>query len=390
MPDKSFGANTEVNPKEECKVLVSVDIERVELERKEEKEERKEERKGEDERKNKEEKKREENLKKIEKILPYPTECERIEKKRQFKDIFTHADVDLLVNEAWQQFSAQVKHMEQIYKRKRYIEAEINEYKVVKKKPIPPKVKDPGSFTTPCVIGKEKIRKTLLDLESSVNVTPLSIIERIGDLEVKPTEMTLLIADGSSKKPYGVVEDVMIYVGKLQFLVDFVVMEMEDERVPIILGRPFMKTAKVIIDVDEGMVVLQDQEERVIVDVFKEEQQMQKEEASHKATYQDVPMTSSTDTKPDFKGKKYFLSQVREEEKDAKGRTIHDDLMHTQHQLGKHVRFKKKLWVVKDFKEDGVIEIESPLSRRVKKVDRKQLMSWCDDKKMNTNIEDGT
>ncbi|XP_047147762.1 uncharacterized protein LOC124820161 [Vigna umbellata] len=166
--------------------------------------------------------------------------------------------------------------MKPVSKKKRYLDEEIDECKGVKKKPPPPKVKDPGSFTIPCVIGKEEIRKALLDLGSSVNLRPLSLLERIEDLEVKPAKMTLLMADGSSKKPYGVAEDVMVCVGKLQFLVDFVVMEMEDERISIILERPFMKTAKVIIDVDEGMIVLQDQEERVVVYVFKEEHQMQK------------------------------------------------------------------------------------------------------------------
>ncbi|XP_052724032.1 uncharacterized protein LOC128193883 [Vigna angularis] len=136
--------------------------------------------------------------------------------------------------------------MKPVSTKKRYIDEEINECKAANKKLHLPKVKDPGSFTMPCVIGKEKIRKALLDLGSSVNLMPLSLFERIGDLEVKPTKMTLLMADESSKKPYDVVEDVMVCVGKLKFLVDFVVMEMEENLTPIILGRPFIKTAKVI------------------------------------------------------------------------------------------------------------------------------------------------
>ncbi|KOM29362.1 hypothetical protein LR48_Vigan660s000100 [Vigna angularis] len=127
-------------------------------------------------------------------------------------------------------------------------------------------------------------------------------------------------------------------------------------------------------------IVLQDQEERVVFNVFKEEQQMQKEEDSHKATCQDVSMTSFKAANSGFKGKNCFLSQVREEEKVGKGRTVHDDLMQAQLKFGKLVRFKNKLWVVKEYKDNGVIEIESPYSRRVKKVDRKQLMSWCDDR----------
>ncbi|XP_047158712.1 uncharacterized protein LOC124829284 [Vigna umbellata] len=131
--------------------------------------------------------------------------------------------------------------------------------RAILEKPLPPKVKDSGSFNIPYVIGKENIRKALIDLRSSINLMPLSMLERIGDLEVKPTKVTLLMVDGSSKKPYDVAEDVMVCIEKLKFLVDFVVIEMEEDgKITIILGRPFMKTAKVVINVDDGMIVLQD------------------------------------------------------------------------------------------------------------------------------------
>ncbi|KOM37687.1 hypothetical protein LR48_Vigan03g106900 [Vigna angularis] len=131
-------------------------------------------------------------------------------------------------------------------------------------------------------------------------------------------------------------------------------------------------------------------QEKVIFNVFKVEHQIQEKEGSHKAACKDAPLTSLKAANPVFKGKNCFLSQVREEEKDGKGRKVHDDLMEAQLKLGTLVRFKNKLWVVKDYKENGVIEIEAPYSRRVKKVDRKQLMSWCNERKRNTNIEDGT
>jgi len=54
------------------------------------------------------------------------------------------------------------------------------------------------------------------------------------------------------KHPYGVAEDVLMKVDKFMFSVDFVILDMkEDEEVPLILGRPFMKIAKVIVDVDK-------------------------------------------------------------------------------------------------------------------------------------------
>jgi len=65
--------------------------------------------------------------------------------------------------------------------------------------------------------------------------------------------MTLQLADRSIKHPYGVVEDLLVKIDKFLFPVDFVVMDIEEDvDVPVILGRPFMKTVKVIIDVDKG------------------------------------------------------------------------------------------------------------------------------------------
>ncbi|XP_014522211.1 uncharacterized protein LOC106778738 [Vigna radiata var. radiata] len=150
---------------------------------------------------------------------------------------------------------------------------------------------------------KVKIGKALIDLGSSINLIPLSLLERIGGLKVKSTKINLQMTDGSTKKPYVVAEDVVVCIEKLKFLVAFVVMEIEeDEKMSIILRRPFMKTAKVIINVDDGMILLQDQEKKVIFNVFKAEQQTQEEMISHKAAYEDAPVTSPKDAKPVIKG----------------------------------------------------------------------------------------
>ncbi|XP_052732427.1 uncharacterized protein LOC128196225 [Vigna angularis] len=142
-------------------------------------------------------------------------------------------------------------------------------------KALPPKVKDLGSFTIPYTITSHKIREALIDLGSSINLMALSVLEKIGGLKVKPARMTLFMADGSTKRPYGVVEDVMVQTDNLKFLVDFVVMEMEEDfEIPIILGRPFMKTTKVIINVDDGTITLKDKEQEVTFNVFNAEQQI--------------------------------------------------------------------------------------------------------------------
>ncbi|XP_017438189.1 uncharacterized protein LOC108344235 [Vigna angularis] len=97
----------------------------------------------------------------------------------------------------------------------------------------------------------------------------LSMFEKIEGLEFKPTRMTLQLADRSLKYAYGVVEDVLMKVDKFLFLVDFVIMEMEEDvNVPHILGRPFMKTARVLIDVENDKLKVRVQDEEVNFDVF--------------------------------------------------------------------------------------------------------------------------
>jgi hypothetical protein len=79
--------------------------------------------------------------------------------------------------------------------------------------------------------------KALLDLGASINLMPLSMLKRIGDLEVKPTRMTLQLANRSLKFPNGVAEDVLVKVDKFVFPVDFVIMDIEEDlEVPLILG----------------------------------------------------------------------------------------------------------------------------------------------------------
>ena len=109
----------------------------------------------------------------------------------------------------------------------------------------------------------------MLDLGASINLIPLSMLKKIGEIEVRPTGMTLQLADRSIKHLYIVVEDLLVKVDKFLFPVDFVVMDIEEDvDVPLILGRPFMKTAKVIIDVDKGKLKVCVENEEVSFNVF--------------------------------------------------------------------------------------------------------------------------
>lgn len=72
-------------------------------------------------------------------------------------------------------------------------------------------------------------------------------------MEVKEIYMIIQLADHSTKLPHGVVENMLVDVGKFTLPVDFVIMDIEeDSNIPLILGRPFMNLANVIISVVEG------------------------------------------------------------------------------------------------------------------------------------------
>ena len=109
-------------------------------------------------------------------------------------------------------------------------------------KRLPPKLRDPGSFTIPCTIGNSYFEKALCDLGASINLMPFSIFKRLGMREPQPTNISLQLADRSITHPMGIVADVLVKVDKFIFPVDFVVLDMEEDKyVPIILGRPFVE-----------------------------------------------------------------------------------------------------------------------------------------------------
>ncbi|GJY66761.1 reverse transcriptase domain-containing protein [Tanacetum coccineum] len=98
---------------------------------------------------------------------------------------------------------------------------------------------------------------TLADLGASTNIMPLSVWKMLSLSEVTPTCMTLELADRSITQPIGIAEDVDVKVGKFQFPADFVVVDFDaDPRVPLILGRSFLKTGRALIDVYEGELTL--------------------------------------------------------------------------------------------------------------------------------------
>ena len=122
----------------------------------------------------------------------------------------------------------------------------------------PSKLQDPGSFSIPCCIGDTQIERALCDLGASVSLMPLSLCQKLQLRDLKPTSMTIQLADCSIRQPVGILEDVPIQVGKFLIPCDFIVLDMdEDFPAPLIFGRPFLATAGAVIDVQAGTLSFQ-------------------------------------------------------------------------------------------------------------------------------------
>ncbi|XP_031119039.1 uncharacterized protein LOC116022454 [Ipomoea triloba] len=137
-------------------------------------------------------------------------------------------------------------------------------------KNVPRKLKDPGSFTIPCNIGGTTFNRALADLGASINLMPFALYRQLKLGTLKPTRMSIQLADRSTKYPRGIVEDVLVRVDKFIFPVDFVILDMDpDVEIPLILGRPFLETARALIDVGEGKLVIHVGDESASFDVTK-------------------------------------------------------------------------------------------------------------------------
>ncbi|XP_015932839.1 uncharacterized protein LOC107459141 [Arachis duranensis] len=129
-------------------------------------------------------------------------------------------------------------------------------------KDLPTKKKDPGSFYIPCAIWDTMINRGFCNLGVSINLMPLSLMRKLQINELKSTNMSLQLADKAQKQVLGVIENVLVKVGKYFFPTNFVVLEMEESYLhPIILRRPFFATAKALIDVEKGELILRIHEE---------------------------------------------------------------------------------------------------------------------------------
>ncbi|GJU24667.1 reverse transcriptase domain-containing protein [Tanacetum coccineum] len=131
-------------------------------------------------------------------------------------------------------------------------------------KQLPEKLRDPGKFLIPCDFTELDECLALADLGASINLMPLFVWKKLSLSELIPTRMTLELTDRSVAHLKGVAEDVFVKVGKFYFLVDFVVVDYDvDPWAPLILGRPFLRMTRALIDVHVEELTLRVNDEAI-------------------------------------------------------------------------------------------------------------------------------
>ncbi|XP_057756084.1 uncharacterized protein LOC130975283 [Arachis stenosperma] len=262
-PSNTFPSDTIPNPKEECKAIQLRCGRTLENDKADSKEQTEVDK---NDKKNFKKEEEPQDSKKGKQVLKEQPQEQRKEK----------LEINLPLAEALEQMPLYAKFLKELINKKRsWKEKETvilnQECSAVIQEGLPPKLKDPGNFFIPCTIGNMPIDKVLCDLGSSINLMPLSMMIRLSIKEVKPTRMSLQLADRSLIITNGVVENLLVKVGKFIFPADFVILDLYEEGSDlIILGRPFLATARAIIDVEKGEMIFRAHNEQITLIVFKE------------------------------------------------------------------------------------------------------------------------
>ncbi|KAM0061597.1 putative aspartic peptidase domain superfamily [Helianthus debilis subsp. tardiflorus] len=207
---------------------------------------------------------------------PYPGRLMKgkdVEQYSKFLEMLKKLHVNIPFVEALSKMPKYAKFLKDLLTNKKKLEDRTTitlseKCSVVKKNKLPKKVSDPGGFTISCLIGNLTVNNAVADLGASINLMLYSIFAKLNLGEPSPTRMSLQLADRSVKFPRGIVENMLIKVDKFVFPVDFVILDMdEDSEVPLILGRPFLATARSLIDVHDGKLTVRVDEDEVTFDI---------------------------------------------------------------------------------------------------------------------------
>ncbi|XP_010481026.1 PREDICTED: uncharacterized protein LOC104759844 [Camelina sativa] len=196
--------------------------------------------------------------------LPFPTRRKSKIQEREYeklKSVVGELQVRLPFIEAVRMVPALKKYMKEILTDKLSLEKGVmyltQECSSMLQNRMPENCGDTRPFTLPCTIGDLKFSKCLCDMGASVSLMPLSVATRLGLYTFKPTQVTLVLDDRSTRRPEGVLENLPVQIGNCYIPTDFIVLKLDKEsQEPILLGRPFLATAGAMINVKEGKIDL--------------------------------------------------------------------------------------------------------------------------------------
>ncbi|XP_070017168.1 uncharacterized protein [Nicotiana sylvestris] len=208
-------------------------------------------------------KKVKEKVKETPKTLPHiprpPPFPQRLSRKvddsklEKFYDILKQLSVNIPFVEAFQEMPGFAKYLKDLITKKKTTKNEVvnvtHRVSSIIATTIVQKKEDPGAFTIQFTIGAHDFARALCDNGASINLMPLSIYKQAGLGMLRPTSIRLQMADHSIKRPVGIVDDVLVKVGGFHLPVDFIILDCAvDKEIPIILGRPFLATGRVLMD----------------------------------------------------------------------------------------------------------------------------------------------
>ncbi|GER28809.1 transposon Ty3-G gag-pol polyprotein [Striga asiatica] len=196
--------------------------------------------------------------------IPFPSRLRDEKQEQQFRDLYnmlSKVNVNLPLRDVIKNMPSYMKFFKDLVAKKRKFgdgeKVVVYEAASAMQHDLQMKERDPGGFVIQIALENGKKTSGMLDLGAGINLMSFSIFQRLGLGDLRPTRMCLQLADRSIRYPKGVVEDILVRVGKLIVPVDFVVLDVGDVQEngkdhTILLGRPFMATTNNLVDVKNG------------------------------------------------------------------------------------------------------------------------------------------
>ncbi|XP_047268863.1 uncharacterized protein LOC124898840 [Capsicum annuum] len=174
---------------------------------------------------------------------------------RKFMAILKQLTVNVPLVEALEQIPGYAKFMKDLVMKKRVVRYEpmdnLHHCSAISTRSLLQKKADPRAFTILCTVRSLNFVKALCDLGASINLMSLSMYKNLGSGDPTPINIRLVMADRSIKWPVVILDDVLVKVADVILLTNFVVLDSEvDFEVPIILGRSFLATGRVVVDME--------------------------------------------------------------------------------------------------------------------------------------------